>query len=60
MKHIFSVRKRQALDGIWWWCVYDETEHKWSTFLCHGKYKRKRDAERAIKEGITEYSERSL
>lgn len=51
MKHIFSVRKRQALDGIWWWCVYNETEHKWSTFLCHGKYKRKRDAERAIKEG---------
>lgn len=46
--HIFSVRKRRALDGVTWWCVYDETEGKWSTMLCHGKYKRKRDAERAI------------
>lgn len=46
--HTFSVRKRQALDGIWWWCIYDETEHKWSTMLCYGKYKRKCDAEQAI------------
>ena len=44
----FEARKRTALDGLLWWCVWDKARHNWSTFLVHGKYRRKKDAEYAI------------
>ena len=42
-------RKRTALDGKVWWCVFDTEKQKFSTFLCYGKYKHKKDCELAIK-----------
>ena len=44
----FEARKRTALDGRVWWCVYDNERHAWSTFLCHGRYKTRKACEQAI------------
>ena len=44
----FEPRKRTALDDKIWWCIYDTKEKRWSSYLCHGKYKKKKDAEIAI------------
>lgn len=40
--------KRTAIDGKIWWCVYDIKEHKYSTCLCFGKYKTKKECQIAI------------
>lgn len=45
---MFVPTKRTALDGKVWWCVYDTVENKWSTLLCFGKYRTKRDCQYAI------------
>lgn len=44
----FEARKKTALDGKVWWCVYDTYRKGWSTFLCHGKYKTRKEAEKQI------------
>ena len=46
---MFEPRKRTAVDGKVWWCVWDTVEKKWSTLTCFGKYKTKFDCEWAIK-----------
>lgn len=40
-------RKRTALDGKTWWCVFDTDDMKWSDIL-FGRYKLKRDCQFAI------------
>ena len=37
-----------ALDGKVWWCVYDLNKHTFSTLICFGKYKTKKDCLFAI------------
>lgn len=52
---MFIPKKRTALDGKVWWCVYDTCENKFSTFTCFGRYRTKFDCQIAIdfwKEGI--------
>lgn len=44
----FMPVKRRAIDGRIWWCVYDTTEHQWSSYLCFGKYKTKKQCQNAI------------
>lgn len=44
-----EARKRTAIDGRVWWCVWDNDKGNWSTLTCFGKYKTKRRAELAIK-----------
>ena len=44
----YEPRKRTALDGKMWWCVYDTYNKQWSTLLCHGKYKTKKECQYAI------------
>lgn len=44
----FIPRKRTALDGKTWWCVYDTVAGGWSSYVCHGRYRRKKDADFAI------------
>lgn len=44
----FVPRKRTALDGRIWWCVYDTEQREYSSLLCFGKYKSKREAQYAI------------
>ena len=51
----FEPRKRTALDGREWWCVFDTARQCWSTYLYHGKYKRKKDAVYAIEHGREVY-----
>lgn len=46
---VLEARKRTAVDGKEWWCVWDTVEKKWSTLMCFGKYKTKFDCEWAIK-----------
>lgn len=41
--------KRTAIDGKVWWVPWDCQEHSYSTLLCFGKYKTKRECELAIK-----------
>ena len=48
----FEAKKRTALDGKTWWCIYDNHLNSWSTFLCHGKYKTKKAAIYSIEHGI--------
>ncbi len=48
MNNRFEPRKRTALDGKVWWCVYDTKENRWSTYLYHGKYRTKKDCIYAI------------
>lgn len=45
----FEARKRTARDGVTWWVVWDCKLRKYSTLLCFGRYKRKKDCEFAIR-----------
>ena len=45
---MLEPRKRTALDGKTWWCVFDADTMKWSTIAYFGKYKLKRDCQLAI------------
>ena len=47
----FVPKQRVAIDNKVWWCVYDNERKCFSTFLCHGKYKTKKEAEYAIEHG---------
>lgn len=47
--------KRTALDGKVWWLVYDIIEKKYSTFICHGRYKTKKECEARIEYCGKEY-----
>lgn len=38
---MLEPRKRTALDGKTWWCVFDTDTMKWSTITMFGKYKTK-------------------
>lgn len=44
---MLEPRKRTALDGKTWWCVFDTETMKYNTIL-FGKYKLKRDCQYAI------------
>ena len=44
----FEPRKRTVLDGVTWWCIWDNVRGNWSTFIYHGKYKTRRAAVIAI------------
>lgn len=39
---MFEPRKRIALDGKTWWCVFDIEKMEWSTLTFFGKYKTKK------------------
>ena len=52
----FYPRKRIAIDGRLWWCVFDETTKDWSTYLCFTKYRRKKDAQYAISRFSVEWN----
>ncbi len=45
----FIPRKRTALDGKAWWCIWDEKSGNWSTYILHGKYRTKKLALYAIR-----------
>ena len=45
---MLEARKRTALDGKVWWCVFDTDTWKWSTIVLFGRYKTKRDCQIAI------------
>ena len=47
-KKMLEARKRTAVDGRTWWCVFDTSTMKWSTSLRFGKYKTKRECQFAI------------
>jgi len=38
----YIPKKRTALDGKTWWCVYDTVKDAWSTIIYFGKYKTKK------------------
>lgn len=45
---MLEPRKRTAIDGKTWWCVFDTDSMKWSTLVVFGRYKLKRDCKYAI------------
>lgn len=45
---MLEPRKRTALDGKIWWCVFDTDTMKWSTLACFTYYKLKRNCQFAI------------
>ena len=45
---MLEPRKRTALDGKVWWCVFNTETMKWSTLTCFGEYKRKKDCQLVI------------
>ena len=44
----FIPRKRCAIDGRVWWCVYDLKRNTFSTYTCHGKYTTRKRCQLAI------------
>ena len=42
---MLEPRKRTALDGKTWWCVFDTDNMKWSTINMFGKYKTKKSCQ---------------
>ena len=49
---MLEPRKREALDGKTWWCVFNTETMKWSALTCFGKYKRKKDCQYAIEKHL--------
>ena len=47
-KTILEPRKRTALDGKSWWCVFDAENMRWSTLTMFGKYKTEKECQSAI------------
>lgn len=46
----FEARKRRALDGRFWWCIWDNTRKDWSVWYgLSGKYRTKHQAEVTIR-----------
>lgn len=45
---MLEPRKRMALDGKIWWCVFDMNTMKWSTITLFTKYKTKMACQEAI------------
>lgn len=45
---MLEPRKRIALDGRVWWCVFDVDKGNWSSLSCFGKYKLKKDCQFVI------------
>jgi hypothetical protein len=41
-------RKRTALDGKIWWCVFDTISNSFSHIIIFGKYKTKKACDEAI------------
>lgn len=40
----FAAKKRTAIDGKTWWCIWDSERRTWSTYTCHGQYRTKKAA----------------
>lgn len=51
----FVPKKRTALDGKTYWCVYDTSKNNWSSYTCHGKYKTREDCQYDIDHTIDKY-----
>ncbi len=47
-KTYFAPAKRAAVDGRTWWVVMDMSTHKYSSLLCFGKYRTRKDCQAAI------------
>lgn len=45
---MLEPRKRTALDGKVWWCVFDTNKGSWSTLTCFGKYETRRECQMRI------------
>ena len=45
---MLEPRKRTALDGKTWWCVFDTNTMKWSTLTRFGKYVTRRKCQMDI------------
>ena len=45
---MLEARKRTAIDGKVWWCVFDTDKMTWSKLIVFKKYKLKRDCQLAI------------
>lgn len=45
----FRAVKRTALDGKTWWVVWDNKLREYSFWTCFGRYRRKKDCDRAIR-----------
>lgn len=41
----YTPKKRLAVDGRLWWCIYDNKRNTWSTNTSHGRYKTKKAAQ---------------
>ena len=44
----FAPAKRTAIDGRSWWVVMDKKTRKYSTLLCFGKYRTRKECTAAI------------
>lgn len=45
---MYEARKRTAVDGSVWWCVFNLRTQDWSLDVRHGRYKSRLDCECAI------------
>ena len=52
----FTPKRRAAVDGKYWWCVFDNHKQTWSRIVFFGKYARKKDCLFAIKYFMNNYA----
>lgn len=45
---MYEARKRTAVDGSIWWCVFNLRTQDWSLDVRHGRYQSRLDCECAI------------
>ena len=55
MKKRYEPRKRTAIDGRVWWCIFDNARGEWSTLVFFGRYKTRKDAQFYIDYNIKKY-----
>jgi hypothetical protein len=56
----YEPRMRTAIDGIVWWVPYNIKKEKYSTLLCHGKYRTKKECQQNIDFCYEKYAKRNL
>lgn len=54
---MLEPRRRTALDGKVWWCVFNAETGKWATDVRHAYYKLKKDCQYAIEKTVKEDAE---
>ena len=50
----FCPKKRTAIDGCVWWCIFDNQRNEWSKYIFHfGKFKTRKAAQLVVDQTVS-------